>query len=62
MATGPLPLSADVQGSIEAIRQSLEKLGNDEVRVNIIRTAVGGIREADVMLAAASFVFRAISC
>lgn len=47
-------LKADVQGSIEAIRQSLEKLGNDEVRVNIIRTAVGGIREADVMLAAAS--------
>ena len=47
-------LKADVQGSIEAIRQSLEKLGNEEVRVNIIRTAVGGIREADVMLAAAS--------
>lgn len=47
-------LKADVQGSIEAIRQSLEKLGNSEVRVNIIRTAVGGIREADVMLAAAS--------
>ena len=47
-------LKADVQGSIEAIKQSLEKLGNDEVRVNIIRTAVGGIREADVMLAAAS--------
>lgn len=47
-------LKADVQGSIEAIRQSLEKLGNEEVRVNIIRTAVGGIRETDVMLAAAS--------
>lgn len=47
-------LKADVQGSIEAIKQSLEKLGNDEVRVNIIRTAVGGIRETDVMLAAAS--------
>lgn len=47
-------LKADVQGSIEAIRQSLEKIGNAEVRVNIIRTAVGGIREADVMLAAAS--------
>ena len=47
-------LKADVQGSIEAIKQSLEKLGNEEVRVNIIRTAVGGIREADVMLAAAS--------
>lgn len=47
-------LKADVQGSIEAIKQSLEKVGTDEVRVNIIRTAVGGIREADVMLAAAS--------
>ena len=47
-------LKADVQGSIEAIRQSLEKLSNDEVRVSIIRTAVGGIKEADVMLAAAS--------
>ena len=47
-------LKADVQGSIEAIRQSLEKISTDEVHVNIIRTAVGGIREGDVMLAAAS--------
>lgn len=47
-------LKADVQGSIEAIRQSLEKISTDEVRVNIIHTAVGGIKETDVNLAAAS--------
>ncbi len=47
-------LKADVQGSIEALRQSLEKVGTNEVRVNIIHTAVGGIKETDVMLAAAS--------
>ena len=47
-------LKADTQGSIEAIKKSLEKLSTDEVRVNIIRTAVGGIRETDVSLAMAS--------
>ena len=47
-------LKADTQGSIEAIRQSLEKLSTEEVRVNIIRTAVGGIRETDISLASAS--------
>ncbi|KJS87101.1 MAG: translation initiation factor IF-2 [Peptococcaceae bacterium BICA1-8] len=47
-------LKADVQGSIEAIRQSLDKLSNEEVRVNIIHSAVGGIKETDVMLATAS--------
>jgi len=47
-------LKADVQGSIEAIKQSLDKLSNEEVRVNIIHSAVGGIKETDVMLAAAS--------
>jgi translation initiation factor IF-2 len=47
-------LKADTQGSIEAIRQSLEKLSTDEVRVKIIRTAVGGIRETDISLASAS--------
>lgn len=47
-------LKADVQGSIEAIKQSLDKLSNDEVRVNVIHTAVGGIKETDVMLASAS--------
>lgn len=47
-------VKADVQGSVEAVRQSLEKLSNDEVRVNVIHGAVGAVRESDVMLAAAS--------
>ena len=47
-------IKADVQGSIEAIKQSLEKLSNEEVRVNIIHQGVGGITETDVMLASAS--------
>ncbi len=47
-------IKADVQGSIEAIKQSLEKLDNDSVRINIIHGAVGAINETDVMLAATS--------
>jgi translation initiation factor IF-2 len=47
-------IKADVQGSVEAIRQSLEKLGNDEVRVNIIHSGVGAINESDVSLASVS--------
>lgn len=47
-------IKADVQGSIEALKQSLEKLSNDEVRVNIIHQGVGAISETDVMLADAS--------
>ncbi len=47
-------VKADVGGSAGAVKQSLEKLSNEEVRVNIIHTAVGGITEGDVMLAAAS--------
>ncbi len=47
-------VKADVQGSVEAVRQSLEKLSNDEVRVNIIHGAAGAINESDVMLANAS--------
>ncbi len=47
-------VKADVQGSAEAVRQSLEKLSNDEVRVKVIHAAVGGINESDVMLAMAS--------
>ena len=47
-------VKADVQGSVEAVRQSLEKLSNDEVRVNVIHGAVGAINESDVMLADAS--------
>ena len=47
-------VKADVQGSVEALRQSLEKLSNDEVRVRIIHSGVGAITESDVMLASAS--------
>ena len=47
-------VKADVQGSAEAVKQSLEKLSNEEVRVRIIHTGVGAINESDVMLAAAS--------
>lgn len=47
-------IKADVQGSIEALRQALEKLSNEEVRVNPIHGGVGGITETDVMLASAS--------
>jgi translation initiation factor IF-2 len=49
-----LILKADVQGSIEAIIGALEKLGTDEVRVNFLHTAVGGISTGDVALAEAS--------
>ena len=47
-------VKADVQGSVEAVRQSLEKLSNDEVRVKVIHGAVGAISKSDVMLANAS--------
>lgn len=49
-----LIVKADVQGSVEALTQSLEKLSNDEVRVRVIHGGVGGIKESDVMLASAS--------
>ena len=47
-------VKADVQGSVEAVKQSLEKLSNDEVRIRIIQGGVGAITESDVMLATAS--------
>ena len=47
-------VKADVQGSAEAVKASLEKLSNDEVRVKVIHTGVGGINESDIMLASAS--------
>jgi len=47
-------VKADVQGSVEAVRQSLEKISNEEVRVRVIHGGVGGINESDVMLADAS--------
>lgn len=49
-----LVVKADVQGSVEAVKQSLEKLSNDEVRVRVIHGAAGGINKSDVMLANAS--------
>ena len=49
-----LIVKADVQGSVEAVKQSLEKLSNDEVRVNVIHGGVGAINESDVSLASAS--------
>ena len=49
-----LIVKADVQGSVEAVKQSLEKLSNDEVRVKVIHGAAGGINETDVMLAQTS--------
>lgn len=49
-----LIVKADVQGSVEAVRQSLEKLTNEEVRVRVIHGGVGAINESDVMLANAS--------
>ena len=47
-------VKADVQGSVEAVRQSLEKLSNEEVRVACIHCGVGAVNESDVMLANAS--------
>ncbi len=47
-------VKADVQGSVEAVRQSLERISNEEVRVNVIHGAVGAVTESDVMLASAS--------
>ncbi|MBE6550097.1 MAG: translation initiation factor IF-2 [Ruminococcaceae bacterium] len=47
-------VKADVGGSVEAVKQSLEKISNEEVKVRVIHGAAGAIREGDVMLAAAS--------
>ncbi len=47
-------VKADVQGSAEAVKASLEKLSNDEVRVRVIHSGVGAIKESDVMLASTS--------
>ena len=49
-----LIIKADVQGSVEAISQSLQKLTNEEVRINIIHGGAGGITESDILLASAS--------
>ncbi len=49
-----LIVKADVQGSVEAVKQSLEKLSNEEVKVNVIHAAAGAIKESDIMLAESS--------
>ncbi|MCL1924231.1 MAG: translation initiation factor IF-2, partial [Defluviitaleaceae bacterium] len=49
-----LLIKADVQGSVEAVRSSLEKLSNEEVRIKVIHGGVGHINESDIMLASAS--------
>jgi translation initiation factor IF-2 len=49
-----LILKADVQGSVEAVRQSVERLKNEEVRVQVVAAGVGNIGESDVLLASAS--------
>ncbi|MFB1646535.1 translation initiation factor IF-2 [Campylobacter molothri] len=50
----PVILKADVQGTLEALKASLEKLKNDEIKVNIIHSGVGGITQSDIELASAS--------
>lgn len=50
----PIIVKADVQGSVEAVKQSLEKLSNDEVRVKVIHGGAGAVNESDIMLANAS--------
>ena len=50
----PIIVKADVQGSVEAVKQSLEKLSNDEIHVKVIHGAVGAVNESDVMLAQVS--------
>ena len=47
-------VKADVQGSVEAVRQSIERLQNEEVRVNVLHAAVGNVGESDILLASAS--------
>ncbi|WP_418186220.1 translation initiation factor IF-2 [Aliarcobacter vitoriensis] len=50
----PVIIKADVGGSLEAIKGSLEKIANDEVKVKVVHSAVGGITESDIVLASAS--------
>ena len=57
LSTVPVIIKSDVHGSAEALRDSLTKLSNDEVKVNVLGSSVGGITETDVNLAAASNAF-----
>jgi len=54
LKTLPVIIKADVGGSLEALKASLDKLANDEIRVNVIHSGVGGITQSDVALASAS--------
>ena len=54
LKTLPVIIKADVQGSLEAIKGSLEKIRNNETRVNIVSSGIGGITESDVAMASAS--------
>lgn len=54
LKTLPIILKADVQGSLEALKTSLEKLKNDEIKIDIIHSGVGGITQSDIELASAS--------
>jgi len=57
LSTVPVIIKSDVHGSAEALRDSLTKLSNDEVKVKVLASTVGGITETDVNLAAASDAF-----
>ncbi len=57
LSTVPVIIKSDVHGSAEALRDSLTKLSNDEVKVKVLGSSVGGITETDVNLAAASDAF-----
>jgi translation initiation factor IF-2 len=57
LSTVPVIIKSDVHGSAEALRDSLTKLSNDEVKVKVLASSVGGITETDVNLAAASDAF-----
>jgi translation initiation factor IF-2 len=57
LSTVPVIIKSDVHGSAEALRDALTKLSNDEVKVRVLGSAVGGITETDVNLAAASDAF-----
>jgi len=50
----PVIIKGDVQGSVEAIKDALTKVGTDEVKINLIHKGVGGINESDILLASAS--------
>jgi translation initiation factor IF-2 len=57
LSTVPIIIKSDVHGSAEALRDALTKLSNDEVKVNVLSSGVGGITETDANLAAASDAF-----